>query len=223
MPYAIAIDVLRAPLLTCYSPVAAGLEMPAKKKSKRGSNLPAVRRTKLRPDADASVAQSNADSDDADDDYEPDRQADDDNLVLDDAAGLIPEPREPGARRSAAREAAAAAVGARETRRIDDQANRQRLCRQRQKDLDAMPSIQDAFDGTLMAKKLAQELEPADSWAEPPIAVAEPVATDADGERLVILGAAGAEQSDVAAAAGSKGADREQPAAVTDDCSRYNF
>eukprot|EP00966_Prymnesium_polylepis_P206237 4778933-Prymnesium_polylepis.1 len=116
--------------------------MPAKKKSKRGSNLPAVRRNKLRTDADASVVQADADSDDADGDYEPDRQADDDNLVLDDAADVIPEPREPGARRGAAREAATAAGGARDTRRLDDHAAAQRRYEQRRKDLDAMPSIQ---------------------------------------------------------------------------------
>ena len=55
-----------------------------------------------------------------------------------------------------------------------------------------MPSIRDALDGTLLAKKVAQELEPVDAWAAPVVAEAAPVATSADGERLVVLGAVAA-------------------------------
>eukprot|EP00966_Prymnesium_polylepis_P315228 7283678-Prymnesium_polylepis.1 len=50
----------------------------------------------------------------------------------------------------------------------------------------------EALDGTLLAKKVAQELEPVDAWAAPVVADAAPVAMSADGERLVVLGAVAA-------------------------------
>ena len=93
---------------------------------------------------------------------------------------------------AAVRLAAADASGARETRRLDDDAAYKRRRLRRQNEIAEMPSIADATDGTLLAKRAAQELEPVDAWAAPVVAEAAPVATSEDGERLVVLGAASA-------------------------------
>ena len=166
--------------------------MPARKKTERGSNLGdarEVRRLKAAVDAN----DGSADDDRADPDFQPEEPPSPPaGATTPCDAGMVPEPAEPGEVHAAVRRAAASAGGARETRRLDDHAARERRRGRRKKEVDEMPSIRDALDGTLLAKKVAQELEPVDAWAAPVVAEAAPVATSADGERLVVLGAVAA-------------------------------
>mmetsp|Transcript_36378 Transcript_36378/g.60283 ORF Transcript_36378/g.60283 Transcript_36378/m.60283 type:complete len:302 (+) Transcript_36378:169-1074(+) len=162
-----------------------------KKKSKRGANLDDARKVKAQKGWEESEAgpavelQDASHSRDADADFVP--SGSEDEPMPD---GIEPEPAEPGERHRFVRDAARAEGGASAIRRLDGQAAAQRRSRRRRSDLAAMPSIEDAIDGTLFARRLPQELEPDDAWAEPAVAVAEPVATDADGERVVVLGMA---------------------------------
>eukprot|EP00966_Prymnesium_polylepis_P181881 4213520-Prymnesium_polylepis.1 len=138
--------------------------MPARKKTKRGSNLGDAREARrLKAAVDAN--DGSADDDRADPDFQPEeppsplphhlparpRRATPD---------MVPEPAEPGEVHAVVRRAAASAGGARETRRLNDHAARERCRGRRKKEVGEMPSIKDALDGTLLAKKVAQELEP---------------------------------------------------------------
>eukprot|EP00966_Prymnesium_polylepis_P107464 2487675-Prymnesium_polylepis.1 len=138
-----------------------------KKKSRRGSNLGDARERKRLV---AAVADDDAiDDDRADPDFEPEEPQEPPSPCagLPTAADTVPEPSEPGAVHAAVRRAAAGAGGAHETRRLDNDAAYKRRRMRRQKEVGEMPSITDALDGTLRAKKVAQELEPVDAWVAP--------------------------------------------------------
>ena len=163
--------------------------MPARKKSKRGAHFVGVGNP--RPEAGDEAADADGESERCDASFIPPSQDSDDEMPAD----LEPEAVEPGQKRSSHRKAVVAAEGAAGERRLDAQAERQRRSRETRaeaKDRSRQGSVQDAMDGTLLAKKAAQELEPEDAWATPSVAVAEAVATDIDGERLVLLGEAAA-------------------------------
>mgnify|MGYP007078079072 CR=1 FL=1 len=164
-----------------------------KKKSRRGANLRGVgcpTNSRKRPSEHLDDSDPDRDEDDPPEDSlqkTPPEDSDDDAMDVD------PEEMEPGEKRCAHRKRVLAADGPAGLARLDAQAERQRRSRHSRaeaKDRSVQTSIEDAADGTLLAKKLAQELEPEDTWATPAVAVAEAVATDSDGQRLVCLGEA---------------------------------
>jgi hypothetical protein len=168
--------------------------MVAKRKNQRGSNLDIARKAKAAKAITTGVgaAVSDPDSDTAvqDPDYAPimHTEAEDEDVLL---SELDEDEAEPGKKRRAARDAAAREGGAAETRRLDEQASRVRRHRQRRRD-DRETDIRDAVDGTLLAKKLAMELEPVDPWVAIAVAEGEPVRVDDAGQWICVLGAVGA-------------------------------
>jgi surface antigen len=166
--------------------------MAGKKKTNRGAHLKGV-------GCPANSRKRSADQLDGagsarDPDFVPeDHEEDDDKPECETTADVEPEEREPGSKRSAHRAAVLENEGPAGLQRLDAQKERQRRCRgaQARASQGAVQCfIEDALDGTLQAKKLAQELEPDDAWAAAEVAVAEAVATNADGQRIVVLGEA---------------------------------
>ena len=164
--------------------------MARKRKTNRGANLvgvgcPANARKRTADQIDRTASDGEAE-------FVPEEeQMDDDGMRS--SADVVPEEAEPGEKRRARREAVLAEKGPAGLARLDAQAERQRRCRRTQADAadrSAQTSIEDAVDGTLLAKKAAQELEPEDAWAPLAVAVGEAVATDGNGERVVFLGEA---------------------------------
>jgi hypothetical protein len=181
-----------------------------KKKNKRGAHLAEAREAKAAKSANFRAATSHTDhvSDAEDDDFQPDEaeQEEPQSPALLSPSELVAE-KEPGQMHAAGRVAAARSGGATKIKRLDGDAARQRRCTRRKQELGEMPSIRAAFDGIIhdakMAKKVAQELEPLDAWVNPPVAMAELVRVDVNGERMVVLGVVGGSEEQPAVTAHS--------------------
>lgn len=178
-------SVLTELCLCCPLGDAGSATQMAKRNSKRGAHLRGVGNPTV--GTKRTAVQLDGSDSDIDPSFDPE-DADDADALLTLPPDVVPEEAEPGAKRDAHRQAVLAAQGAAGLQRLDKQAARQRRARRNQAAAEDQTSIEDATDGTLLAKKVALELEPEDAWVGPAVADAEAVAVDGDGQRLVVLG-----------------------------------